>query len=184
MTAPTIPGRFMGRLTGLGLPTDQLKKVLGVFLDYVKFRDGEPPKARHEASQPDLLGSGPAPWPEDAAEQFWQAYPRRVGKGAAIRKLQSIEKSATVPFETILAAVVRFKNASRLTAMGYIPHPATWLNAERWNDEAAALITGDGNGQRNPTMEAFDDLIARAAGDEVEGNPPMRDVTPRGAQGR
>jgi hypothetical protein len=38
-----------------------------------------------------------------------------------------------------------------------------------------------GNGAIDPTMAAFDRLISQTEGGEVEGNPPMRDVTPRRA---
>lgn len=40
---------------------------------------------------------------------------------------------------------------------------------------------GHVNGARNPTMEAFDDLIDRAGGQAVGDDPPMVDVTPRRA---
>lgn len=42
-----------------------------------------------------------------------------------------------------------------------------------------AVENGKPNGKSSPTMDAFDDLIARTGG-TVEGDPPMRDVTPRG----
>lgn len=40
------------------------------------------------------------------------------------------------------------------------------------------------NGAGNPTMAAFDDLIARAEGDEVERDPKVVDITPSRSQGR
>lgn len=142
MTSPTIPGKFLSRLTALGLPTDQLKKVIHVFLAFVEFRDGKVPKAPHEAPQPDLLGSGPTPWPEDAADQFWAAYPRRIGKLAIIRKLQSLELSGTVEFKVLIESVRRYQNATRTTAVKHIAHPMTWLNAGRWMDDEMAVIAG------------------------------------------
>lgn len=145
MTSPTIPGKFLSRLTALGLPTDQLKKVIHVFLAFVEFRDGKAPKANGHAVQPDLLGSGPSPWPEDFVAQFWHSetgYPRRVGKAAAIRRLQIIEKSGTVPFKTIMAGVSRFRRATERTAVKFIPHPATWLHDARWQDDPRAVAAG------------------------------------------
>ncbi len=43
---------------------------------------------------------------------------------------------------------------------------------------AASTRSTTQNGKRSATMEAFDDLIARSEGFEVEGDPPMRDITP------
>lgn len=43
----------------------------------------------------------------------------------------------------------------------------------------AAAIRSNGNGQRNPTMGAFDDLIARAEGSGVPDDSELVDITPR-----
>ena len=71
---------------------------------------------------------------EDFA-RFWDAYPRKTGKGAA---RASYEKALgkTDP-ETILAALEAQKKSPQWCRDGgqYIPHPATWLNQERWQDE-------------------------------------------------
>ncbi len=66
---------------------------------------------------------------------FWQAYPRRVAKLAAWRAYQRARR--TVDAETILAGVRRYVEyvEQRGTEPEYIAHPATWLNAGRWDDE-------------------------------------------------
>jgi uncharacterized protein YdaU (DUF1376 family) len=62
-------------------------------------------------------------------EDFWAAYPRKVGKDAARRAWTSAMKRATV--EEIAAGL----NAAQWpTDRNFIPHPATWLNAGRWLD--------------------------------------------------
>jgi uncharacterized protein YdaU (DUF1376 family) len=70
-------------------------------------------------------------WPSDFREQFWSAYPRKVGKKAAIRKLEVVRKTDKVPWSRFIEA------ASKVTAreIRFIPHPATWLNQGRWDDE-------------------------------------------------
>lgn len=84
---------------------------------------------------------------DDDFEAFWKAYPRKVGKGAA-RKSWDRAKTLSYP-DAIIAAVMRqtFDHRER-----FIPHPATWLNQERWLDEGqtgdpvlrAAGLTDDG----------------------------------------
>ena len=77
-----------------------------------------------------------SPRPADAEreqefEAFWRVYPRKVGKGQARRAFQAALKK--VPTALIMQALSsqRFDPRER-----FQPHPATWLNGERWLDEA------------------------------------------------
>lgn len=74
---------------------------------------------------------------EAAFVDFWQAYPRKVGKGAARRAYLAALRKPDVTPDRILRAVrsQRFDDREK-----FIPHPATWLNGERWADEG---MTGD-----------------------------------------
>lgn len=76
--------------------------------------------------------------PRDAFEQFWKAYPRRVGKGAAEKAFTKIRISDSL-LKTILSAIETAKlTPAWLKDDGqFIPHPATWLNQRRWEDEIA-----------------------------------------------
>ena len=65
-------------------------------------------------------------------EEFWDHYPRRVGKLAAQRAYQRARKQASA--DAILAGVIR---ATFSREMRFVPHPATWLNQGRWMDEDA-----------------------------------------------
>jgi len=67
---------------------------------------------------------------------FWKAYPRKVGKGAARKSWTKLKPDEQL-FEKILKAVTEQIESSQWTKNGgqYIPHPATWLNQERWDDE-------------------------------------------------
>lgn len=64
--------------------------------------------------------------------RFWDAYPRRVGKGQA-RKAWAKATKTTDP-ETIIAAAGRFTTLRGHEDPQFIPHPSTWLNGERWDD--------------------------------------------------
>jgi hypothetical protein len=68
-------------------------------------------------------------------ERFWAAYPKKAGKGDARNAWKKARSKASL--EQILNALAaqRFSPEER-----YQPHPATWLNGERWLDEGS---TGD-----------------------------------------
>lgn len=74
----------------------------------------------------------PAAEPSGFAE-FYLAYPRKVGRVAAV-KAYSKAMTLTEP-GVLLAAVQRFATSMQGRDPKYIPHPATWLNAGRWDDE-------------------------------------------------
>lgn len=69
--------------------------------------------------------------PEFAA--FWQSYPRKIGKGQARNAWRTAIKRAD-PAE-IIAAAEKFALAMKGRDLKFVPHPATWLNGERWSDQ-------------------------------------------------
>lgn len=66
-------------------------------------------------------------------EVFWKAYPRKVAKLAAWRIWDRMKP----PLEDILKALEWQRRSDQWTKSGgiYIPHPATYLNQGRWEDE-------------------------------------------------
>lgn len=72
---------------------------------------------------------------DDRFEQFWQAYPRKVGKGNARQAWKKIKMTDDL-FNSILNAIEQQKQWEQWQRDGgrYIPHPATWLNQQRWED--------------------------------------------------
>jgi len=71
----------------------------------------------------------PIPVGDAAFEQFWRAYPRKVGKGHALKAWRTAVKKA--PADVILAGLQRAVFPVRTQ---YVPHASTWLNGERWAD--------------------------------------------------
>jgi phage replication O-like protein O len=65
-------------------------------------------------------------------ETFWKCYPRRIAKAEARKSFLKIKPDAEL-LEKILSAVEFQKK--NWDDPKYIPHPSTWLNQERWNDE-------------------------------------------------
>jgi hypothetical protein len=69
-------------------------------------------------------------------DRFYSAYPRKVGKDAA-RKAFAKRKPTEALLAVMLAAIAKQSLAEKC-ARGeaqYVPHPATWLNEGRWEDE-------------------------------------------------
>lgn len=74
-----------------------------------------------------------------AFETFYSAYPRKIAKKNALKAWSKIDVTPDL-LKTILEAIEKQKKCSQWVKDGgkFIPHPASWLNAERWNDEVEA----------------------------------------------
>lgn len=113
--------------------------------------------------------------PNDCAaafERFWAAYPRHTNKRQAVKAFEKLKPDEAM-LGVMLAAIEKQKNSQQWTKDGgqFIPHPATWLNGCRWEDEmpngnAGKQVTAQQYGQRDYTEEELlavsDDLIAEA----------------------
>jgi len=68
-------------------------------------------------------------------EMFWKAWPNKKAKGAARKAWLRIKPSDQL-LKTILAKIIEAKASEdwRKDGGAYVPHPATWLNAEGWED--------------------------------------------------
>lgn len=78
-------------------------------------RDGEPLKSK------------------DWFDIFWEKYPKKIGKGAAQKAWDKLKPDLVV----VLAALDSQMESKQWKSDGgqFIPHPATWLNQKRWEDE-------------------------------------------------
>lgn len=70
---------------------------------------------------------------ENQAQLIWAEYPRHVGKGAAIVKIVSALKK--VGFEKLLSRTKLYAEMTANKERHWIPHPSTWFNQERYNDD-------------------------------------------------
>lgn len=78
--------------------------------------------------------------PQKQFDQFWNEYPRKVAKGLA---RHAFAKALTkTDSNTIMDAIRRYAQTN--PDLKFTPHPATWLNHERWNDQLENM-----NGKRN-----------------------------------
>jgi len=99
-------------------------------------------------------------------DKFWQAYPRRVGKQAALKAFIR-EAKATNPAE-IIAGAQRLADDPNLPDITFVPHPATWLSRACWLDEPYPQREVKPGDKPTPQPPKFD----RAAATNPEAVPP------------
>jgi hypothetical protein len=112
-------------------PSDTLSSTLSIpnrfqDQDQDQDQDQEPPKAPQGGRKSKSLRSG-----SEAFGKFWEAYPRKVGKGQALRAWPGDDL-----LPEILAALEWQKPTWRDPK--FVKHPSTWLNGRCWEDEKPA----------------------------------------------
>lgn len=107
-------------------------------------------------------------WPPETSyrddatfERFWEAYPWKVGKRAAIAAWRRIESECRdVTPERIIAAIkahVAGRHFDNLDGTPAVPSPAKWLEAGRWDDVIKPP------GQSDSVGQGIEELLARRA---------------------
>ncbi len=79
-------------------------------------------------------------------EMFWSSYPRKIGKGFAWKAWKKISGVKKI-YEVIIESVEKHKTKDsqwKKEKGVFIPHPATFLNQSRWEDEFNATLSGSG----------------------------------------
>jgi hypothetical protein len=91
-------------------------------------------------------------------QKWYKTYPRKIGRRAAEQAWANCvtRNSDFKPayFKTLL--IMRSeKYAQKViqdeTEEKWIPHPATWLNQDRWDDDALRIAVEEGEGDLAPT---------------------------------
>lgn len=85
----------------------------------------------------------------DDFDEWWKAYPRKRGKGQAVRAYRAARKLASA--SELLKAIA--EQTPNLTAKGdeFVPYPATWLNGQRWDDDLTTASNRPGGSPALPT---------------------------------
>lgn len=118
---------------------------------------------------------------------FWEAYPRKVGKLAAHRAFLKARRSASA--DDILAGARRHAAAMADKEAQFVPHAATWLNGGRWMDAPEKAASGEYRPYRDadhwpaptgdhPTEELLTDDEATAMLEQLLSAGPRRNGTP------
>ena len=71
---------------------------------------------------------------EELFESFWKVYPRKVGKEKCRNWFKSHKPKEDL-VQKMIEAVEEQKKSKQWSDPQYIPHPYTWLNQGRWEDE-------------------------------------------------
>ena len=159
-----IPARVRAELIAAG-KWDEVNGVVMVhdYLDY------NPSKAERDAtsnarsnasrkrwSKQVVLGDGTGTGLEEKEfARFWDAYPSRKGKRAAQLAFAKALKRGTA--DAIVAGAERYRDEPTRDPQ-FTAHPATWLNQDRWLDEATVAPT------RKPRVNYADELRALKEG--------------------
>lgn len=98
--------------------------------------------------------------------EFWSAYPLKKAKATAEKAWAKLKPSADLQ-AAILSAIAAHKLSADWQRDGgqYIPHPTTWLNQRRWEDEVthARSQRPDQNRPRSAVDEVREAIAAREA---------------------
>lgn len=74
-------------------------------------------------------------------EKFWTVYPRHEGKQNAKKAFDKLHVDDAL-LETLINAIVKQKQSVQWSDPQFVPHPATWLNGRRWEDEPVKQGSG------------------------------------------
>ena len=159
-------------MLAIGFSTHQVthRYTILTILNYSKYQDkpehikpSDKPSANPALTQPPYYKEGEEgkeekntpPYPP-AFESFWKLYPKKVGKGEALKSWKKI-KPNNGTIEKITLAVESQKNTTQWTKDDgqFIPHPATWLNQRRWDDDVCIVL----NTPERPPQEPLEDLF-------------------------
>lgn len=107
----------------------------------------------------------------DPFEDFWKVYPNKKGKGAARKAFENAIKKG-VTSDMLIDAVNRQRCGAQWTKDNgqFIPHPATWLNQERWDDEPEVdnVSNRPAGNPKNDTQLGFQRLLGFMGVNEEE----------------
>lgn len=127
MIEPTIVRRIQGQEYGTNNKTPQKDTSEGI--------PGGSPGGSPEAStaEQSIEEQREA---EQKFSKFWNAYPRKVAKEPARKAFLKLAPD-DVTFSAMIQAIEKQKQSAEWKKSDgqFIPHPATWLNARRWEDE-------------------------------------------------
>lgn len=107
--------------------------------------------------------------PAEPFARFWAAYPRKIGKAEARKAFdRAWKKLPPLEEEPILVGGLERAKAAWHDPQ-FIPHAATWLNGERWNDEAdppSTVVKFPHRSREDENREGWEYAVARIAQDE------------------
>lgn len=89
-----------------------------------------------------------SPIPPSAFDEWWEAYPRKVGKDAARPVFDRVLKAGKASVTDLIAAAERYAAERAEQDPQFTKHPKTWLNGGHWADEPPSRAWPQSNGRR------------------------------------
>jgi hypothetical protein len=90
------------------------------------------PTTKNTIPKEDQIKNNERTFIDSEFDTFWSHYPKKVDKGAAIRAFRKAVKDEAVA--VIIEGAQRYADDPNLPDKQFIKNPATWLNAEAWNN--------------------------------------------------
>ena len=90
------------------------------------------PTTKNTNNQEEQIKNNERTYNDSQFEEFWNYYPKKVDKGAAIRAFRKAVKNHDV--KEIIQGAIYYAADINLPEKAFIKNPATWLNAEAWNN--------------------------------------------------
>lgn len=88
---------------------------------------------------------------EEGFASFWEQYPKKVAKPQALKAWKKIKPAGQILADLMAALEKQKASADWLKDGGqFIPHPASWLNGRRWEDQAPQAAGQTTAPARNP----------------------------------
>lgn len=108
--------------------------------------------------------------------EFWPSYPRKVGKGQALKAYRAARKQSDC--QTITAGARRYAAERAGQDQQFTRHAATWLNGQGWLDEPASKPSPRSQAppltphqqRHQAAIDAFDRRLGVKRDDEFTGN--------------
>ncbi len=141
--------RFHGKeygVDGKSIESQSTINRLSIVQDRTVPYPTKPKNVRPSALELEAFGPDIARMNQDATscvrvrwDRFWAAYPRKTAKAAAWRVFHRLDPSDELLATMLEGLEAHKRQESWLDGGGrYIPHPATWLNGRRWEDDLSA----------------------------------------------
>lgn len=90
------------------------------------------PTTKNTITKEDQIKNNERTYSDSQFEEFWNLYPKKVDKGAAIRAFRKASKNHDLAL--VIDGAKRYAEDPNLPDKQFIKNPATWLNAESWNN--------------------------------------------------
>lgn len=104
----------------------------------------------------------------DRFDRFWAAYPRHTAKQTALNSFIKVN-----PDEELLAVMLKAITEQKCSDQWsrdngqFIPHPATWLNQRRWEDEVRTGKTVKAQDYEQRDYQGVQDDIIKAQNERI-----------------